>query len=159
MCLIRASPLLPSLPHSFCFWHMHAHSSHLLLHSCWIINFWAGWCDSNTHTHTHAQTLPWDWIDTPLCSAEGGIDIISGLRPNTLLSFRKREEVRRGLEHGERERNRGTTHFQDTNWPVDSAFHVFICATCMCLLKVEELRTSLAVKPHMVANHRCDFPL
>lgn len=103
MCLLSVTSLLT---HSFCLWHMHAFSFHLLVYSCWIINFWVGWCDSNTHrdthkhSHTRTQTLTWDWINTPFCSAEGGIDIILGLGPNTLLSFRKKREAERG---GERE--------------------------------------------------------
>lgn len=99
------------LTHSFYFWHMHAHSSHLFVYSCWIINFWAGCCDSNTHSHTHTLTRTWDWINTPLCSAEGGIDIIPGLKPNRLLSVRKREGGKDGgREEGARERGEKKGH-------------------------------------------------
>lgn len=117
------------LTHSFYFWHMHAHSSHLFVYSCWIINFWAGCCDSNTHAHTltHTLTRTWDWINTPLCSAEGGIDIIPGLKPNRLLSVRKREGGKDGgregrMEggrkgHASEERKRGTACSQVTCLP------------------------------------------
>lgn len=60
MCLLSATSLLT---HSFCLWHMHACSSHLLVYSCWIINFWAGWCDSNTHRDTRAR-IHRRWLET-----------------------------------------------------------------------------------------------
>lgn len=121
----------------------------------------------HTHSLTHTQTLPWDWIDTPLCSAEGGIDIIPGLRPNTLLSFterereregRQREGLRQGQEEEGRERKIGTTCSQVTKWPVASAC-VFVCATRMQPLQVKEseLETRLAVKPHSAANKIIDL--
>lgn len=64
MCLLSVTSLLT---HSFCLWHMHACSSHLLVYSCWIINFWAGWCDSNTHRDTHTLSLAHThrrWLET-----------------------------------------------------------------------------------------------
>lgn len=173
MCLLTVSPSLSPLPHSFCFWHMHAHSSHLLVYSCWIINFWAGWCDSNTHTHT--QTLPWDWIDTPLCSAEGGIDIIPGLRPNTLFSLslfsllqkerergRQREEGRQGREQGREVKKEGHHHLLSGNTLAcifSMCVCVYICVTRMRLLWVKgsKLRTRLAVKPYSAPNKIIDL--
>lgn len=96
MCLIVVSPSLSLLPIFFFLTHacsLHSPLGIFLLNNQFLS--WLMWL-GHTHTHTqthilaHTQTLPWDWIDTPLCSAEGGIDIIPGHRPNTLLSFTKR---------------------------------------------------------------------
>lgn len=111
---------------------MHAHSSHLLVYSCWIINFWASWCDSNTHSLAHTQTLPWDWIDTPLCSAEGGIDIIPGLRPNTLLSFTEREGER-GETEGGIETGTGGGRERKKDWHHLLPGHKVACSFGMCV--------------------------
>lgn len=121
----------------------------------------------HTHSLAHTQTLPWDWIDTPLCSAEGGIDIIPGLRPNTLLSFTERERGERGETEGGIETGTGEGRERKKDWhhllpghKVACSFGcVFVCATRMQPLQVKEseLETRLAVKPHSAANKIIDL--
>lgn len=155
MYLHDVSPALSLLPHSFCFWHMHAHSSHLLVYSCWIINFWAGWCDLNTHTLTHRRCLETGSIPLSVLLKEALTSFLASGQTHSYPSERERgrqrEAGRQGHEQGGRQRKRGNHSLSGNALACSFSMCVcvYICVTRMCLLGVKEskLRTGLAVKP------------
>lgn len=130
MCLFGVTSLLT---HSFCLWQMHACSSHLLVYSCWIINFWVGWCDWNTQRHTqalaHARTdadLRLDQYPSLFCWRRHWHHSWPWAKYTLILQKKERAAERGREKRGTcKEKKRGAGS-QLTGWPAARVFNILL---------------------------------
>lgn len=113
---------------------MHAHSSHLLVYSCWIINFWASWCDSNTHTHshTHRRCLETGSIPLSVLLKEALTSFLASGQTHSYPSQREREGER-GETEGGIETGTGGGRERKKDWHHLLPGHKVACSFGMCV--------------------------